>query len=97
MVCRPELRFAAVLVALAFLLPIATLADSCPDCLWADSPDCCPPACCPCCVHGPSVLTVAIGSALRAAVVASARSPQEGLDPSIHPRDIFHVPKPALL
>jgi hypothetical protein len=93
---RPSaLRFAALLAVLALLLPLAALRDSCADCLWGDSPDCCPPACCPCCVHGPSVLTAAIGGALGSAAVDSVPSPQEDPDPSFHPRDIFHVPKPS--
>jgi hypothetical protein len=94
---RPALRFAALLTVLAFLLPLAAMADSCSDCLWADSQECCPPACCPCCVHGPSVLTASAWGAPRPATVDMAPDPHEDRSPSFHPRDVFHVPKPSLI
>lgn len=93
---RPVLRFAALLAALAFLLPLAAVADSCADCLWAASPECCPPSCCPCCIQGPSTLTAAVWKAPRPAMVAGAPSPQEDRVSSSHPRDVFHVPKSSL-
>jgi hypothetical protein len=93
---RPVLRFAALLFALAFLLPLAAGGGSCADCLWADPPDCCPPSCCPCCEHGPSVLTVSIGGAPHAGTADMAPGSREDRYPSSPPRDIFHVPKPSL-
>lgn len=98
MVGRPALRFAALLAALAFLLPLAAVAQSCGDCLWgADSPACCPPSCCSCCVHSPSDLTASVWSALHSGPADLASSPRQGPYPSSPPGDIFHVPKPALL
>jgi hypothetical protein len=94
---RSVLRFAALLAALAFLLPLAAIADSCADCLWAVSPDCCPPSCCPCCVHGPSVLTASIWGAVHPQTIDIAPNPHQDPSPSSPPRDIFHVPKPSLV
>lgn len=94
---RRPLLCAALLAALALLLPLAALADPCTDCLGAEATDCCPPACCSCCIHGPSSALTA--SALRAplpAVVDAAPSPPAGGDRSSHARDVFHVPKPSL-
>ena len=97
MVGRRALRLAALLTVLAFLLPLAAMADSCTDCLWAGSQECCPPACCPCCVHGPSVLTALAWGDPRPATVDLALNPREDRAPSFHPRDVFHVPKPSLI
>lgn len=96
MVCRPALRFAALLAVLAFLLPLAAVAESCEDCLWgAGSPACCPPSCCPCCIHGPSVLTASWG-ALHPVSVNLATIPRQDTYPSSPPGEIFHVPKSSL-
>ena len=91
------LRFAGLLAVLAFLLPLAAGADSCSDCLWAASPECCPPSCCSCCIHGLSVLTPVVWGAPRPASVATEPGPQESWYPSSPPRDVFHVPKPSLV
>ena len=98
MVRRPALRFAVLLAALAFLLPLAAMAESCEDCLWgADSPACCPPSCCPCCVHGPSVMTASAWGAVHPVPVVVASHQRQGPYPSSPPGDIFHVPKSSLL
>jgi hypothetical protein len=94
---RRVLRLAALLTVLAFLLPLAAMADSCTECLWAGSQECCPPACCPCCVHGPSVLTILAWGDPRPATVDMALNPREDRAPTFHPRDVFHVPKPSLI
>lgn len=88
---------ALLLAALAFLLPLGAAADSCADCLGGGSPDCCPPSCCPCCVHGPSVLTASVWATPGPAMIDVAPLPQQDPWPSSPPRDIFHVPKPARL
>lgn len=95
MACRPVLRCAAVVAVLAFLLPLGALADSCADCLWAASPDCCPPSCCSCCVHGTFVLIGAACEAPRPALADLASNPPAPPYPSSPARDIFHVPKTA--
>ena len=97
MVRAPLLRFAVLLAALAFLLPSVAGAAACTDCLDGASPDCCPPSCCSCCVHSPSVLTALIRVALHPAPVDLALSPQQDPSPSFDPRDVFHVPKPSLV
>lgn len=98
MVRRPLLRFAVLLAALAFLLPLAAVADSCTDCLGGTGyPDCCPPSCCSCCVHGPSVLIASIWGTPRPVMVDAAPNPHEDPSPSSSPRDIFHVPKLSLV
>lgn len=94
---RSVLRFAWLLAALAFLLPLAAVADTCSDCLWAVSPDCCPPACCSCCVPGLSVLTASAWGALPLETLDLASSPLADRPLSFHPRDVFHVPKPSLI
>jgi hypothetical protein len=94
---RSALRCAALLAALAFLLPLAALADPCADCLGAASPDCCAPSCCSCCAHGPSVPAALVWGAPRPVAIAVAPDPREAPYPSRGPRDVFHVPKPALL
>lgn len=94
---RSVLRCAALLTVLAFLLPLAALADSCADCLRAASEECCPPACCSCCAHGPSVLTASIGGAPRPSTVHTPPMPRPDRFSAFHPRDVFHVPKPVLL
>jgi hypothetical protein len=99
MVCRPALRYAALLVCLAFLLPLAAVADPCEDCLGsAASPACCSlPSCCSACAHSPSLLTSTAWEALHPAPTVIKASPQPDRIPSSPPRDIFHVPKPFLL
>jgi hypothetical protein len=98
MTLRLLLRCAALLALLAFLLPLAAVADPCVDCLGESSPDCCPPSCCSCCLHGPSpVLTAAALRAPLPAVTARTPGAPADEDPSPHSRDIFHVPKPVLL
>jgi len=97
MAVHPLLRFAVLLAALALLLPSAAGAVVCADCLSGASPDCCPPSCCSCCAHSPSVLTGLVRVALHPAPVDLARPPQEDPAPSLHPRDIFHVPKTSLV
>jgi hypothetical protein len=94
---RSLLRFAALFAMLAFLLPLAAVAQSCSDCLGSDSPECCPPSCCLCCFHGPSVLTTSIGESRQPGSVDLALGPPNGPSPSSPPRDVFHVPKPAVL
>ena len=90
---RSVLHLAALLAALALLLPLAALADSCTDCLWADAADCCAPSCCPCCVHGPSTLTGSASGNFGPARTGLAMDPAEGGCLSMSPRDVFHVPK----
>lgn len=94
---RSVFRLAAVLTVLAFLLPLAALADSCVDCLWASTHDCCPPACCSCCVHGLSVVATPRWGDPRPATASTAPEPREDRFLSFHSRDVFHVPKPALV
>jgi hypothetical protein len=92
MVRRPVLRFAFLLVVLAFLLPLAAAEGSCTDCLCGASADCCPPSCCACCLPIASDLTP-VRVDVQAAAVAVVPGAQEGPVPSFDPRDIFHVPK----
>ena len=95
---RPVLRCAALLIALAaFLLPLAALADACSDCLWAESPDCCPPSCCTCCAHGTPGLAASAWGSPRPALGDAAPDGPADRSPSSVPRDIFHIPKPALV
>lgn len=89
----PLLRYSALLALLAVLLPMAALADSCADCLGAESSDCCPPSCCPCCVQLSPVLAAFLGAAAPAHAEADlAERPQER-HASPDPRDVLHVPK----
>ena len=89
------IRFAALLAVLAMLLPMAALADSCADCLWGASPDCCPPSCCPCCVQVSSALTVSHGAdpGLPGGRLTEAAQDRRA---SPDPRDVLHVPKLSL-
>jgi hypothetical protein len=89
------LRFAALLAVLAMLLPMAALADSCVDCLWAASSACCPPSCCPCCVQLSPAVRVSLGTAPAPADADLAEWAQERHAPP-DPRDVLHVPKPSL-
>jgi hypothetical protein len=93
---RSVLRFAVLMTALALLLPLAALADSCTDCLWESSPECCPPSCCSCCAHGLSVLTVSVWGDFGPARSGLAVDPAEGGCLSMSPRDVFHVPKASV-
>lgn len=90
------LRLAALLAALALLLPLGAAAEaSCADCLWEAAQDCCPPSCCPCCVHAPAVA----GMERRPVLLAQAGLtglPAEACTLSPDPRAVFHVPKRAL-
>lgn len=88
------LRLAALLVALALLLPLAAVEISCADCLWETAQDCCPPSCCPCCVHGPAVAGVRLAEA-RLMEAGLAGRPAEACTLASNPRSVFHVPKPA--
>lgn len=92
---RPLLRCLLLLAALALLPPLAAMADSCADCLWGSSPECCPPSCCSCCAHGSPALPAAVRLDRLPSAVDAAPHPQEGPVPSFHPRDVFHVPKPS--
>ncbi len=83
----------ALLAALALLLPLAALADSCTDCLGGESPDCCPPSCCHCCFHSPSALMVSVHEDFGPARTGLALDPKEEGCLSVSPRDVFHVPK----
>lgn len=97
---RSVLRFAVLLAALALLLPLAALAGSCTDCLWAASPDsagCCPPSCCSCCAHGLSVLTIAVWGDFGPARSGLVMDLKEDGCLSMSSRDVFHVPKASLV
>ncbi|HEX6904213.1 MAG TPA: hypothetical protein VF789_31175 [Thermoanaerobaculia bacterium] len=90
---RPSmLRFAVLLGILAMLLPVAALADSCTDCLGADSVDCCPPSCCPCCLQLSPAPAAVLGAApAHAEADLAERAPERHASPD--PRDVLHVPK----
>lgn len=91
-----SLRLAALLAALALLLPLAAEVEaSCADCLWEASRDCCPPSCCPCCVHAPAVTGFERGQALLSEA-GSTGHPPEASTLASDPRAVFHVPKRAL-
>ncbi len=90
---RSVLRFAALLAATAFLLPLAVVACSCADCLWAG---CCPD-CCPCCVQCPSVLTASVQGSPHPVPADAAPRLLEDRSPTSPPGDIFHVPKLPLV
>lgn len=87
------LRPAVLLAVLALLLPLAAEA-SCADCLLEASQDCCPPSCCPCCVHAPAVAGAARALALLAEA-GLAGHPAEACTLTSNPRSVFHVPKRA--
>lgn len=94
---RPMLRFAALLVAAAFLLPlVVAVAASCEECLWAASPDCCPPSCCLCCAHGGPLRGLAPVVDVELAEAGPAVEPAEDRALPATPCDIFHVPKISL-
>jgi hypothetical protein len=90
----PVLRLAALLAAMALLLPLAAFEASCADCLWTAAPDGCSPSCCPCCVHGPALAGARLAEA-RLAEAGAAVRPAEARIPSPDPRAVFHVPKPS--
>jgi hypothetical protein len=94
---RSALRLPVLLAALALVLPLVAIADSCVDCLWAASPDCCPPSCCSCCVHGGAALSgfARLDAGLGEAGLAG--DPAEDRALPADPRDIFHVPKSSLV
>lgn len=97
MLRSPVFRIAVLLVALAFLLPLAVVACSCTDCFWSTSLDCCPPSCCSCCVHSPSVVTASVWAVPHPALIEAEPNPPENSYPSFRSLDIFHVPKPSLV
>ncbi|HET6345826.1 MAG TPA: hypothetical protein VFH51_12895 [Myxococcota bacterium] len=89
---RSALRLPVLLACLALVLPLAAFADSCADCLWAASPDCCPPFCCSCCVPGAALRGLApVEAVLSEAGLAG--EPVEDRALPVDPRDVFHVPK----
>lgn len=93
------LRFrclAVLWIALALLLPVGALAETCVDCLGSAAADCCPPSCCPCCVQTPSALTAVIASAPSPVDAGSAGDPAADGSRFADPRDVFHVPKSPL-
>jgi hypothetical protein len=93
---RTLLRPFALLVLLAFLLPIAAAAAACEDCLWATSPGCCPPSCCACCLQTPSSPSAAMPD-LSPLVETGPASDRAGDRLRLaNPRDVFHVPKSLL-
>lgn len=91
-------RISALLVLLAFLaLPLAALADPCTDCFGAGPAGCCAPSCCSCCAHAPLATSSRPAAATGPAPAGCAgdNAPARGLSP--HLRDVFHVPKRALV
>lgn len=90
------LRFAALLVAVAFVLPLAVaIADSCDECVCAASQDCCPASCWVCCAHGAPFRDLApVNSALRSS--GRAGEPVANRALTAAPHDVFHVPKISL-
>jgi hypothetical protein len=95
MLRRPPTLVALLLAALAFLAPLAAVADACTDCLGGDSPGCCPPSCCGCCAHAPAGLAATLTGRLQAVPSEAAAVAPVSPSPASPPRDIFHVPKPA--
>jgi hypothetical protein len=90
------LRLAVLGTVLALLLPLVAVADSCGDCLWLASQDCCLKSCCPCCAHGSFALTAAARVDLGPAWSGLTAEPPADRFLSSHPRDVFHIPKPSL-
>jgi hypothetical protein len=94
---RSSALLLTVLFAVALFLPLAGLAETCEDCVGEASPGCCPPACSLCFCCGPGAATVSrlagVDRSPRTAAWTAART-DTGVLPS-HPRDVFHVPKPA--
>ncbi len=84
--------FLALLAVLALTLPLAAIADSCADCLGANSPDCCPPFCCSCCAPGAALSGLAPAHA-ELGEAGLAAEPVEGQALLAEPGDVFHVPK----
>jgi hypothetical protein len=85
-----------LLAALMLLAPLAALADSCTDCLRADSAKCCSASGCSCCVPGASALAASPWKALTPARSGVALDALEGGCLSVNPRDVFHVPKTSV-
>lgn len=94
---RFALHLSVLLALLALVLPLAALADSCVDCLWAASPDCCPPSCCSCCVHGGATLSGLAWLGADAGEAGLTGDPAEDRALPADPRDVFHVPKSSLV
>lgn len=93
---RPSLlRFVALLAFVAMLMPMVALTDACVDCLWANSTDCCPPSCCPCCVQLSPALNTFLGTAPAHAEADLAEGAQNR-PVSPDPGDVLHVPKLSL-
>jgi hypothetical protein len=96
---RPLLRCAALLVCLAFLLPLAAAADSCAECIESGTApvSCTLPSCCSACAHKASLLTATAWEALSPTPTVIEVRFQTDRILSSPPRDIFHVPKSSLL
>jgi hypothetical protein len=92
---RSLLWLSALWMALAFLAPLAGLADSCQDCLWTPG-NCCAASGCPCCIHGSSVLTHVSPPELSPASMGITPDALPDRCLSADPRDVFHVPKSPL-
>jgi len=96
MLRRSALLVSILLAALAFLAPLAALADSCTDCLWGASAKCCPGSSCSCCLHVSSALTASAWGDFGSLRTGLALSPAAGGCLSMSPRDVFHVPKASV-
>jgi len=92
---RRMIRFSAVMIALAVLLPFAALADACDDCREGGVPGCCPPACslCLCCGASPTEISVSPRVDCDPVTLSRVADPSESACRSFDPRDVFHVPK----
>lgn len=90
---------APLLIALALLLPLLGLAETCEDCQGGASPGSCPPACslCVCCGQGRTVLPGAVRMDRDPGLASAFGDPVRGDAPSANPRDVFHVPKTFLI
>src|SRR6185295_16921725 len=93
---RSLLRLCLLAVAVTFLFLPAALADICEDGLCPASADCCPAACCSCCLHGFSVSAVSVQIDLGPASTDRVGEPPLDLVRSAPSRDVFHVPKLGL-
>ena len=91
---RPALSVCILLVALALLAPLASVADACPDC--GSQQGCCATQGCPCCVALTSVLPVMPEVAVGLGWVGFALSPEADRCPAGDPHAVFHVPKSPL-
>jgi hypothetical protein len=80
-----------LLAALGLLVPLAAVADPCPDC--GPVQGCCPSLGCACCAPGAALLPVMVPVALSPAWTALVGDRAADRCPSADPRDVFHVPK----